>query len=226
VRLWKKYRTPSTFVLFWKRRTNPAKPNAKAFWRSRIIEKRWSVSLITEIWFFLLGGLVSPILFAQEQTVTQQESPKAVPAIDCPKTFQETGQCPREQCKYGCFIPSEDGLGCYMACIDKPCLELKVAECPTHRCEIMTSCENQKVCYPKLKEKPAVCGSIGYMGQDVPCCEGLLKRCGVEFFDGSCDMYGRNSIHTVPTCIPCGNGICDQFENSCNCAEDCGRYGS
>ncbi len=148
----------------------------------------------------------------------------ALPAIDCARIFQETNQCPPEQCKYGCFVPTEDGAACLMACIDRPCLEMKADQCPPHRCQVMLSCEDQKICYNKLKEAGAGCGGMGYAGQDIPCCNGFVKRCGVEFFDGTCDMYGRNSIYSIPVCIPCGNGICDQFEQTCNCPEDCHRY--
>jgi len=57
------------------------------------------------------------------------------------------------------------------------------------------------------------------------CCDGLK---GVSAYkvneDGKCDV-----IMGTPylTCVPCGNGICDEidlwFENKCNCFEDCGE---
>ena len=67
----------------------------------------------------------------------------------------------------------------------------------------------------------AKCGDLAYAGQDVDCCPGLVRRCGVEFFDGSCDMEGKNSIYSLPICVPCGDGVCGNFENRCNCPEDC-----
>ncbi len=57
------------------------------------------------------------------------------------------------------------------------------------------------------------------------CCEGLK---GVNAYkvnkNGECEV-----ITGTPylTCIPCGNGVCDEiglwFENKCNCPEDCGN---
>lgn len=68
----------------------------------------------------------------------------------------------------------------------------------------------------------ADCGDVAYAGQDVACCEGLVRRCGIEFLDGTCDMEGQDSVYNLPICIPCGDGLCGQFENRCNCPEDCG----
>ena len=48
-----------------------------------------------------------------------------------------------------------------------------------------------------------------------------IEHLEVVFFDGSCDLVGKSSVYAVPICIPCGNGICNQFETHCNCPEDC-----
>lgn len=158
-----------------------------------------------------------------------QNAPVAAPlpvpvVVDCVKTFAQAQTCPSEQCDYGCFTPTDDG--CQMACLPKPCWSIAPSYCPSDRCQLMVSCENSAVCFPKQPKLPAgSCGDIGYNGQDVPCCKGLIKRCGLEFFDGTCDMAGRRSVYAVPVCVPCGNGICNQFEQSCNCPEDCSRYG-
>ncbi|OGX24952.1 MAG: hypothetical protein A3D10_01250 [Omnitrophica WOR_2 bacterium RIFCSPHIGHO2_02_FULL_48_11] len=141
---------------------------------------------------------------------------------NCPQTFAATGKCPREICDYGCFTVTEDGAGCLMACREKPCIFIKNQFCPADRCQILKSCDDTEICYYKFKGDSPACGTIGYNGQDAQCCSGLVKRCGVDLLDGSCNMSGKNSIYAVPSCIPCGNRICDQFENKCNCPEDCG----
>lgn len=53
--------------------------------------------------------------------------------------------------------------------------------------------------------------------EDIPCCSGL-KEVGYCFGDndGQCICASCGSI-----CRPCGNGICDENENRCNCIEDC-----
>ncbi|MFH1546239.1 MAG: hypothetical protein ABIE14_02595 [Patescibacteria group bacterium] len=53
--------------------------------------------------------------------------------------------------------------------------------------------------------------------EDIPCCPGL-KKVGNCFEEGisTCTCATCGSI-----CRPCGNGICDDNENRCNCPEDC-----
>lgn len=53
--------------------------------------------------------------------------------------------------------------------------------------------------------------------EDVPCCAGLKEvPLSFEDSDGNCVAATCGSI-----CRPCGNGICDENENRCNCPEDC-----
>ncbi len=50
----------------------------------------------------------------------------------------------------------------------------------------------------------------------LPCCEGLVSvPYGMEQ-DGECLFEYCGDI-----CRPCGNGVCDEGENRCNCPEDC-----
>ena len=117
-----------------------------------------------------------------------------------------------------CFIPesfAQENL--IQDCLDS---YQKTGTCPTDHCQIMISCNGKKICYAQIKSESLKCGGLAYAGQDVSCCEGLVKRCGVEFFEGTCSPYSKNSI---PVCLPCGNGICNEFENRCNCPEDCGK---
>lgn len=55
------------------------------------------------------------------------------------------------------------------------------------------------------------------------CCAGLrpVKPLGPNrsYPDGPCILTSAISAFV---CLPCGNGICDSYENSCSCPEDCG----
>ena len=157
----------------------------------------------------------------------------------CMGSFSQTTVCPLNLCQLGCAnLPGFEGK-CLTTCIPKPCHQIDAKECPLEECQLVKGCEVEytqdacakkdqdvkcervkEVCFAKVDE-PIACGPLGYEGQNVECCEGLIKRCGVAFFDGSCDLVGKSSVYAVPICIPCGNGICNQFENHCNCPEDC-----
>jgi hypothetical protein len=57
---------------------------------------------------------------------------------------------------------------------------------------------------------------------DVPCCRGLVARCGREAADGDCRMDVGVYEKSLQYCLPCGDGICEKPENRCACPEDCG----
>jgi hypothetical protein len=138
----------------------------------------------------------------------------------CSNFLKAERKCPNDICMVGC----EGGVikaGCQVICEPRPCFELSAGDCPTDQCQVLQGCSGQPVCYTKDSDGPPACGDLAYPGQDVPCCEGMVQRCGIEFFDRTCDMVGHMSIYSVPICLPCGNGICNQFENHCNCPEDC-----
>jgi hypothetical protein len=57
------------------------------------------------------------------------------------------------------------------------------------------------------------------------CCEGLTEwNSGFDtsvVINGECVQRSIESGSPVGTCINCGNGICEEIENICNCPEDC-----
>lgn len=161
----------------------------------------------------LIGSVIFCVSFSGAQTIFMDY---------CSHRYQETGECPGKTCQRGC-AGSEDKKGCQPVCLPQDCTLIIVDQCPSEYCAVMVDCSGEKICYDQMAQEPAQCGDIAYAGQDVECCEGLVKRCGIEFFDGRCDMEGKNSAYNLPVCIPCGNGICSQFENRCNCPEDCGE---
>lgn len=141
-------------------------------------------------------------------------------APDCQKVFLEKKQCPEEMCTLlACPSRDQNDL-CQPKCVVKPCVEIDAAHCPLDVCQVLKGCGKSEVCYYQFKYEPRDCGDVGYSG-NLECCEGLVKRCGEKFMDGGCDMEGTNTAYSVPICIPCGDHICSQFENSCNCPQDC-----
>ncbi|MBU0468008.1 MAG: hypothetical protein KKD07_00060 [Candidatus Omnitrophica bacterium] len=138
----------------------------------------------------------------------------------CESVYIKTKECPQAVCRLECVggLAVDD---CEKVCYPKECAEIDAESCPLDSCQILKGCSGEDVCYHKLINEPFECGNISYAGQKVECCYGLVKRCGERFFDGTCDMIGANTLYSVPICIPCGNGICNQFEDSCNCPEDC-----
>ena len=162
--------------------------------------------------FFTTGGVVLalPVSNSKPQNLNY-----------CYSAYEGAKACPPAICRLDCIggINIED---CEKTCVPKPCFEIDAADCPLESCQILEGCNKQKVCYPKYQGEPFECGDLAYFGQK-DCCTGLVKKCGVEFFDGSCDMVAEYSMYGVPMCIPCGDGVCGQFENACNCPEDCKR---
>ena len=140
----------------------------------------------------------------------------------CAQAWEKKGECPTDLCKMNC-LGGMNYAGCPLECVPKSCVEIDAGHCPD-RCQVIKGCnDNKGFCYYRMEEESGKkCGEPAYAG-DLDCCAGLVKRCGAEFLDGSCDMLGKNSAYGVPICIPCGNGICNQFENRCNCPEDCGQ---
>jgi len=160
--------------------------------------------VITVNLFFMMSGLS----FAQD---TLEDY--------CLKKYEQEKICPPEVCHLSCLGDEQEQ--CEMTCLYNSCVEINAQNCPLDYCQILKGCNDGDVCFFQLKEEPPFCGDMAYAGQKVECCEGYVKRCGMEYFDGTCDMVGEGTDYNVPICIPCGNGYCNQFENTCNCPEDC-----
>lgn len=141
----------------------------------------------------------------------------------CQTHYAAESVCPPAMCEMKCDDgPSQEG--CLMVCAPVPCDKIPAASCPLQYCRVVEDCAKDKFCLPKTDPNTVPdCGDIAYTGQDVECCKGLVKRCGFDYFDGTCNMTGKNSEYSMPVCIPCGDGKCTNFENHCNCPEDCKR---
>ncbi len=66
---------------------------------------------------------------------------------------------------------------------------------------------------------PVPCAEAGERrGVAVECCEGLVEISGGCIVDHACQPL----IGSFALCSACGDGVCDEWENPCNCPEDCG----
>ena len=139
----------------------------------------------------------------------------------CIASFAQSGVCPANVCKVQCVGTSPNEAECVKGCFPVSCTQIKPEACPKDFCSVMTDCSKKKICPYKMAGGSPRCGGLGYSGQDVDCCKGLLSRCGINFLDGNCDMEGLGSVYNLPICIPCGDGVCTNLENHCNCPEDC-----
>lgn len=139
----------------------------------------------------------------------------------CWDEYEQSGKCPADICQL--FKPEGVAEEVKGFCLPVKCTELSAEQCPADYCVVMENCSQEKICHFPMEGGKPKCGDLAYAGQDVPCCRGLTQRCGIEFIDATCDMEGENSVYSLPICIPCGDGICGNFENRCNCPEDCGK---
>lgn len=139
----------------------------------------------------------------------------------CASTYEKDHQCPKEACQLQCVDGSQTPE-CALKCIPRECQTFSVASCPKRFCLVAVDCSQEKSCQSKTPfEQIPECGGLGYSAQDAGCCKGLVKRCGFDYMDGKCNMGGENTPYRFPICIPCGDGVCTNFENHCNCPEDC-----
>src|SRR3989338_4932319 len=152
------------------------------------IRHRKDLSSMTHKKYFIIFSFAASLL---NISFPEAADPKAF--LDhCLDSYVSTNVCPKEICELKCPQVSPN---CTQICLPKECTKIKAENCPLEYCAVMTDCSNEKIChYQMLGEKPE-CGDLAYAGQDVECCEGLVKRCGVAFLDGNCDMEGKNSIY-------------------------------
>ena len=67
------------------------------------------------------------------------------------------------------------------------------------------------------------CKNYGECVTSVGCCEGLkeLEAMNIYPSTGECTIY-FGQCDGGGICSDCGNGLCEEFENECNCPGDCG----
>ncbi|MBU0466541.1 MAG: DUF333 domain-containing protein [Nanoarchaeota archaeon] len=57
----------------------------------------------------------------------------------------------------------------------------------------------------------------GQRGVVRECCVGLAELENFNLIEGDCQLL----VGAYATCSDCGDGICEEWENECNCLEDC-----
>ena len=151
---------------------------------------------------------------AQDAKLTKLQTLDDLAKI-CHESYEQKAECPKEFCELKCAV-TDNVNECRMTCFVKECGQIAADHCPLDSCQRITGCDGALKCFKKSSKQPPLCGGLAYAGGEVECCQGFVKRCGIEYFDGRCNIEGD-----IPICLPCGNGICNQFENRCNCPEDC-----
>ncbi|MBI4009957.1 MAG: hypothetical protein HY361_02060, partial [Candidatus Aenigmarchaeota archaeon] len=141
----------------------------------------------------------------------------------CRIAFEETGKCPEDKCIIGCGSGGMfDRGGCRAECYPKSCSQFSPENCTLESCQILLNCKGESVCNSKPAGKPPKCGDEGYYDQDVPCCEGLEKRCGfADSFPICRKPASRNEKWLQEICEDSG-GVWKEFPNSGNfCQDEC-----
>jgi len=155
-------------------------------------------------------GPVFPPSIAVEQKLVEPSA-----GVLC--SGKSEGPCDPVYCEPACSSSSSNNAGnCIPVCSQKPCEKLPVDKCPSGLCMLRQTC-NGVGCAKALNEPPLACGPHGYSGVLVNCCAGLVRRCGSDQGDGTCN-HSKGPV----MCLTCGNGQCESLENTCNCPEDCG----
>jgi len=86
-------------------------------------------------------------------------------------------------------------------------------ENPIYSNEFIIKKPTSKKCIPE--------GGTLFPNDGNKCCVGLFPRWNYEMQeDGSCKSISGSSGHQL-ICVKCGNGVCGEGENGCNCPKDC-----
>lgn len=124
-----------------------------------------------------------------------------------------------------CEQPSENECNCPQDCILDPFGECTQAggscktQCGVEEYDLGSSlCAGSGPCCLPFVDNCAGPGeTVGVYPGAPSCCPGLTALSGAKEINGQCEfMVG------AVTCSPCGNNVCEpDWENSCNCPEDC-----
>lgn len=143
------------------------------------------------------------------------------PIDDIEQYCKNSKTCPSDYCETAC-VGGGPELGCIGGCVPKDCQDFDASMCPKGRCQVWKNNSGKDICYYKLNDNRK-CGEAGYYGQVAECCEGFVRRSGKVLADGTCDYTKGGYQNLFPTCLACGNGVCEKIENKCNCPEDCSK---
>ncbi|MCK4554028.1 hypothetical protein KAU19_03625 [Candidatus Parcubacteria bacterium] len=148
---------------------------------------------------------------------------------DAALNFFGTGQG-NDPCDRLCESDDDCELECGCECISRneECIYTGI-ECelpdPNYECK----CVNNSCSYERIEENCAKEGEkfskIFTDEYQENCCSGLTEwGSGMDtrkVENGECVETGMDSGWPVGTCLNCGNGVCEEIENICNCPKDC-----
>lgn len=139
----------------------------------------------------------------------------------CSKSYSGKKVCPQDICQLQCADGTQTPQ-CDLTCVPKECDTFSAGQCPEMFCVAAEDCGKRIQCLQKpAYDQIPPCAGLGEHPQFAKCCAGFTARCGFDYLDGKCNMEGKNTAYNFPICIPCGDGNCTNFENHCNCPEDC-----
>jgi len=135
---------------------------------------------------------------------------KAPCPLMCP-TCDNYWSCQVGQCLEECGPMPEEVQKCLPVCLPEEICNNNIDD----NCDgqVDEGCDNE--CVPEG-------GTTGIYPGAPPCCEGLVQiPCDKPAADPD-DVLGKClSCEGAAFCTACGNGVCDEPENPCNCPEDC-----
>jgi len=145
-------------------------------------------------------------------------------------TIETSYNCPEDCPAERECVESDNGLDYYVRGTANPCpygppCGMWVDQCLDDTTLLEYSCDNldgvRYSCPDGCRDGACIVRAEcrtqadGCIPSDVPCCRGLNPvSLAVESSDGACAFAKCGTI-----CLPCGNGVCDDRENSCNCPE-------
>lgn len=157
-----------------------------------------------------------------------REAPEQMQPVDCSSLSVDGAECLDEpQCATDCCDASGTGDAISpcgdVCCVERRCAEIPPGDCPSGRCRLVRGCDEELRCVPAYPGPLPDCGKVTTSNPELACCEGLTRRCGQLSSAGICDHEEGMGSGNTAICIACGDGTCEEVENTCNCPEDCGE---
>jgi len=105
-------------------------------------------------------------------------------------------------------------IGCTLECPQT------IPKCIENECQLI-----EKTCAQAGDPTTNPPSPTGPIIEQYECCEGLTSITDCKRYEPNDELADENGCIIVvgcgSTCSDCGNGICEDWENRCNCEEDC-----
>ncbi len=163
--------------------------------------------------YFLSKKVIAPIVpvtsCIQAGEIYQSPAVSGVKKGKCCSGLTVIEQATNPDCEQAKLAGGQDSI--CSACGNGRCEQWE------NKCNCPQDCNNNCA-----KEGEGVGGSA--VGSKQNCCQGLKAMSGFEYNGGCSDIRVPGSA--VICSSKCGNGICESWENGCNCPSDCQKIGN